>query len=150
MKTILTLAENAPADRPFFMDGPETGRVEEAIKPYIEKARKSYPEAKRRFLTGLPANHMFFATTILQDETGRSEQVFVAVERIEGGNIVGRIRSNIFAVKSYKYGDRYEFPEPHLIDWLIARPDGTEEGNFVGNFLDEYQKTKNNPAYYYS
>ena len=28
-----------------------------------------------------------------------------------------------------------------LVDWLISRPDGIEEGNVVGNFLDQWQKT---------
>jgi hypothetical protein len=26
--------------------------------------------------------------------------------------------------------------EPVLIDWLITKPDGSEEGNVVGKFLD--------------
>lgn len=30
------------------------------------------------------------------------------------------------------------FPETDMLDWPITRPDGTEEGNFVGKFLDTY------------
>jgi hypothetical protein len=26
-----------------------------------------------------------------------------------------------------------------LLDWLITRPDGTEEGNVVGKFIDTYR-----------
>ncbi len=135
------VAEKAPPDQPFASNANEIDRLQEAIKPYIEKARKSYPQAKERFQAGLPARHSFFVTTRLRDDTGRFEQVFIAVQRIEGANISGRIWSNVYGVKGYKYGDRYTFQESEIIDWLIARPDGTEEGNFVGNFLDEYQKT---------
>ena len=33
------------------------------------------------------------------------------------------------------------FPESELVDWVITHPDGIEEGNVVGKFLDEWQKT---------
>ena len=26
-----------------------------------------------------------------------------------------------------------------VLDWTISKPDGTEEGNFVGKFLDTYR-----------
>ena len=39
-------------------------------------------------------------------------------------------------------GDPYTFPEGELVDWLITHPDGSEEGNVVGKFLDEWQKTR--------
>ncbi len=158
MKTILTLflvltlgcsatlqsphvSDNAPQDQPFSSTGSETLRMLEAIKPYLEKARESYPDAKRRFLAGLPAEQSFFITTRLRDSNGDLEQVFIAVERIEQGNITGRIWNKILRIKGYKLGDRCTFPESQLIDWTITHPDGSEEGNFVGNFLDEYQKT---------
>lgn len=31
------------------------------------------------------------------------------------------------------------FAESMLIDWTISKPDGTEEGNYIGKFLDDYQ-----------
>ena len=38
----------------------------------------------------------------------------------------------------YGMGQFYSLPESQLIDWMIAKPDGTEEGNEVGKFLDTY------------
>ncbi len=32
----------------------------------------------------------------------------------------------------------YSFNEDELLDWLISKPDGSEEGNVVGKFLDTY------------
>jgi hypothetical protein len=86
--------------------------------------------------TRLPAGQSFFAVTRLRDAAGRSEQVFVAVSRIEGGRIYGRIWSRIQNVGGFQWGQPYDFPETELVDWLIAHPDGSEEGNFVGKFLD--------------
>jgi Uncharacterized protein conserved in bacteria (DUF2314) len=136
------LSPNAPQDQPF--DAKGKAEVEEyraATAPYVEKARKTYPEAKARYLAGLPAGHHFFAVTKLSDGSGATEQVFVAVASIKDDRITGRIASDIMGVKGFKNGDPYTFPESELVDWLITRPDGSEEGNVVGKFLDEWQKT---------
>ena len=133
------LAPNAPQDKPVETKGSEVQQLEEAIKPYVELARKTYPEAKTRFLKGLPAKHIFFITTRLYDSERRFEQVFIAVKEINDGKIKGLIWSDIQTVSGYKNGDAYTFPESELIDWTISKPDGTEEGNFVGKFLDTYQ-----------
>jgi hypothetical protein len=133
------LAPNAPADKPQSLKSAQERAFEEAIKPYIEKARKTYPEAKESFLAGLPPKHFFFATTRLHDSSGRWEQVFIAVKQIKNGTITGLIASEIRTVSGYKMRDKYSFPESELIDWTVSKPDGTEEGNFVGKFLDTYK-----------
>ena len=45
---------------------------------------------------------------------------------------------NAQVVSGYAYKQPYSFPESELVDWLIAKPDGSEEGNVVGKFLDTY------------
>jgi len=137
-----TLSPNAPQDQP--VDAKGKAQAEEyraAIAPYVEKGRKTYPEAKKRYLAGLPAGHHFFAVANLRDGSGTSEQVFIAVAEIKGDRITGRIASDIIGVKGFKNGDPYSFPESELVDWLITHLDGSEEGNVVGKFLDEWQKT---------
>jgi hypothetical protein len=135
------VAPNAPKDKPVNAGESEAEQIEAAIKPYIEKARSTYPEAKARFLKGLPPKHSFFITTRLTDASKRIEQVFIAVHEIKEGKVSGVIASEIHLVSGYKIGDTYSFAESELIDWTISKPDGTEEGNFVGNFLDSYQVT---------
>jgi hypothetical protein len=133
------VAPNAPPDKPVQATAEQLQSFEEAIKPYIEKARKTYPEARKRYLKGLPPKHTFFVTTRLHDASGRFEQIFVAVKEIKDGKIKGLIWSDIEFVPGYAKGDTYSFPEEELIDWTISKPDGTEDGNFVGKFLDTYQ-----------
>ena len=138
------ISPDAPKDDPKHTKGAEAVRkLDEAIKPYVEKARKSYPDAKKRFLDGLPPKHSFFVTTRLHDDSGAFEQVFIAVKEIKGGRIKGLIWSDIITVRGYKYGESYSFPESDLLDWLITKPDGSEEGNFVGKFLDTYNPEQN-------
>jgi len=130
------LSPNAPKDKPVNTDSVD--KLKKAIAPYVAKAKASYPQAKQRFLSGLPKGQYFFLTTPIRDKRGYEENVFVAVRSIRDGIVVGRIWNDVRLVQGYKNGDDYSFPESALIDWLITKPDGTEEGNFVGNFLDTY------------
>ena len=134
----IEISPDAPPDRPQGVAACQWEAVLLAMKPYEQQARATYPDARRRFLAGLPDRHTFFITTRLRDEEGRNEQVFVAVDSIAGARIVGRIWSQIQNVRGYRLGQRYEFADSALVDWTVARPDGTEEGNFVGKFLDTY------------
>lgn len=140
-KPEIYVAPNAPKDKPVNADSSQAKQLEAAIKPYIEKAKASYPEARARFLSGLPPRNTFFVTARIYDSSKRFEQVFIAVKEIKDGRISGVIASEIHLVSGYREGDAYSLPESDLIDWTISKPDGTEEGNFVGKFLDTYQVT---------
>lgn len=133
------LSPDAPKDKPIHAESSALSAFEAAIAPHVAHAKQTYPAAKRRFLAGLPKGQSFFVTTRLRDGTGAFEQVFIAVRSIEGGTIRGKIWSEIATVRGYRFGDAYAFPETELLDWLITHPDGTEEGNEVGKFLDTYQ-----------
>jgi len=130
------LSPDAPKDVPATVAPGALPSFEKAIAPHIAEAVRTYPAAKERFLAGLPDGPFFFVTTRLYDETGNFEQVFVAVRSIEAGTISGRIWSHINSVRGYRAGDTHTFPESEIIDWLITHPDGSEEGNYVGKYLD--------------
>jgi hypothetical protein len=109
------------------------------MAPYVARARASWPGAKARYLAGLPRQTGFFVTARLRDLHGRQEQVFIAVDTLRSDSIFGRIWSEISLVEGFHLRQRYSLPEADLIDWLITKPDGTEEGNVVGIFLDTYR-----------
>ncbi len=133
-----SISADAPADDPISTRAHQLAAFEAAIAPHIAEAKRTYPDAKSRFLTGLAPGESFFITTSLRDETGVFEQVFVAVRDIKQGIVTGRIWSDVRLVRGYHHGDAYSFPESELVDWLITHPDGSEEGNAVGKFLDTY------------
>jgi len=138
------LAPNAPKDRPVNAALKcQLDAMYRAIAPLSAAARASFPAARQRFAAGLPPGHSLFATTRLHDADGREEQIFVMVDSITGppnaGRIVGRIWSPVQLVRGYVYRQRVTFDVAELVDWMIARPDGTEEGNEVGKFLDTYR-----------
>jgi hypothetical protein len=113
-----------------------------AMQPYVDRARESWPSARQRFLNGLSTKEKLFVTARLRDSQARVEQVFIDVTRIANGRIEGTITTNPGVVAGYHLGDRYLLSESELVDWTIVRPDGSEEGNLVGRFLDTYRPSR--------
>ncbi|MFO0591374.1 MAG: DUF2314 domain-containing protein [Polyangiaceae bacterium] len=134
-----TLATNAPKDKPVSASGARMAEIKKGMAPLIEKARQTFPDAKKRYLAGLPRGEAFFVTVVLHDKEGTSEQVFIAVTGIRGNTISGKIASDILTLQGFQRGQAYSLDEADLIDWLISKPDGTEEGNLVGKYLDSVQ-----------
>ena len=82
---------------------------------------------------------MFFVTTRVRDKAGKFEQVFIEVQRIAKGKVTGIIASDVTVAEGFGRGERYTFREAEILDWHVSKPDGSEEGNFVGKFLDTYK-----------
>jgi hypothetical protein len=131
-----------PPDKPISTKGEEG--YDRDIEPYIAQARATYPAAKERFLAGLPPNHTFAVWIRLwqKDDQARRiahEDVFVDVDSIKNGKVTGRIGNKIELLTNHHKGEIISFPESEVKNWLILRPDGTEEGNVVGKFLEHWK-----------
>jgi uncharacterized protein YegJ (DUF2314 family) len=133
------LAPNAPADRPHPIAQAQEAEVDKAVAPYVKAARATYPGARAQFLAGLPPGQTLYVVTRLSDPGGRWEQAFIRVTAIEGDSISGIISSHLQLVRSSTAGQSYTFSEADLVDWAITKPDGSEEGNVVGKFLNTYK-----------
>ena len=127
------VATGAPKDKPISADA---ASLDPILKPYVEMALASYPQAKARYQTGLDPRETFLVSARLYDKTGNFEQVFVAVQEIAAGRVKGSIASNVERVDGYKRGDSFDCAEKDIYDWVITKPDGSEEGNFVGKVID--------------
>lgn len=135
-----SLSPNAPTDKPLKLAGTENDynlqQFEKLIAPAVKQARRTLPQAKKRFQTGLADGLAFFLTTRIYDADGRFEQVFVRVQEWQGSSIKGVIASDLAVVQQYQAGQLIEFPEKAVLDWTISQPNGSEEGNFVGKLID--------------
>ena len=132
-------AGEPPVDKPSAITDAESVRLERALKPLIAEAQRTYPAAKARYDRGLPSGYRFYVVTRLFDSSGRYEQVFVRVQATSANAVTGQLASEINLIRGYKSGDKIEVRDDRLIDWLIADPSGSEEGNVVGKFMDTYQ-----------
>ena len=136
----IVAAQRAP-DKPARVAGLKPyDALMKAEAPYIAKGRATYPAAKKRFLRGLPRGCWFEVRKRLTDPGGVVfEEVFIEVDAIKDGKVYGRIGSKIEVVRSYRQWQRISFPESEVLDWTIVHPDGREEGNYVGKFIDTYK-----------
>jgi hypothetical protein len=137
------VAPNAPQDRPVMATMRcQLEPLRRAIAPLSAAGRASFPAARGRFEKGLPKGQPSFGSTWLHDSSGHEELVFVALDSVTGAKdaarIAGRIWSPVQSVRGYRYRQPYTFPVTDLVDWMIAKPDGSEEGNEVGKFMDTY------------
>lgn len=133
-------AVKIPADRPYSIkNNAELQELDRLIAPYVQKALKTLPGAKRKFVRGLKHDDEFFVTIRLYDDNGYFEQVFVKVKEWQGTQIKGTIANSLNVVKQYRQYQLIEFPQSDVLDWLITSPDGSEKGNYVGKFLDTLQ-----------
>jgi len=54
------LSSNAPKDKPFNVKEGGFSKFDSLIAPYVHQARKTLPEAKKQFLSGLNKGEVFF------------------------------------------------------------------------------------------
>jgi uncharacterized protein YegJ (DUF2314 family) len=136
----IVLAQRAP-DKPAMGAGKKSyDALLKAEAPYIAKGRATYPAAKKRFLAGLPPKYRFEVRKRLANPDGvRYEEVFIEVDAVKNGMVFGRIGNELGVVRSYRQWQRISFPESDVLDWTIVHPDGREEGNYVGKFIDTYK-----------
>ncbi len=135
--------QTGPPDKRTRAEGQEAMRkMDKAVAPYVARAKKTWPDAKIRYWKGLPKGSQLYVTYRLRENKGKQQEtVFVAVKSINTKNsiIVGKIANVLTTVRTFKTGQWVKFPESGLLDWTITRPDGTEEGNVVGKFLNTYK-----------
>ena len=129
-----------PPDKPKHIESAQQASdIDRAVAPYVAKAGKTYPAAKKRFQAGLPPKYLLSLTTKLWDRSHtKFEVVFVVADKISDGKVTGHLASHTKQPVGYDFGDLITFPESQVMDWTIVHPDGTEEGNVVGKFLDTY------------
>lgn len=129
------IAANAPADSVRIAAGTEIKDLQQQIDSVSAEARKTLPGAKSRFFKGLGKGEAFFLTLNLK-EGNTVERVFIRVTKWKEKNIAGIISNDIVGLSTYKNGQEITFTEDEVVDWTITKPDGSEEGNYIGKFMD--------------
>jgi hypothetical protein len=110
--------------------------LDSALAPYIAQGKATYPAAKARYLAGLPANSRFFVSAMLFDSMGHRELVFISVTGFGHDTASGRLASDLAVVRGFDQDASMRILDEAVLDWTIARPDGTEEGNAIGKYID--------------
>lgn len=111
-----------------------TPEMSKLIAPYIEKARATFPEVKKKYIAGdyVREKRELDVQVELADKDGSREMVFVLVTQCLGNRIQGIVANDIQLLKEYKKGDAISFTQDQVKNWVVVDSKGNEEGNFVG------------------
>ena len=109
--------------------------ADHGLQPLVDKARETYPAARKTFAAGLPRGDKFFVRVQLEDATGATDYAVLRVRTIIDGVIKGNIYSAPKKVAGFQFGQPCDVPEGEILDWIIARADGGEEGDLMAKIL---------------
>ena len=108
---------------PVFSVPPDNASVAAAVA----EARRRWPEFVRAFESEADKEKFFIKAPI--SDGANTEYMWLAVERIDGEMVYGRLDNEPVNIADLKPGDKLRVPAPDLSDWLY-----TNEGSNVGGF----------------
>jgi len=109
------------------------------LPPLVDKARQAYPDARKKFAAGLPRGDKFLIRAQVKDPAGVTDIAVVRVRTIIDGIIKGSVYTAPKKATGFAFGQACDVPEGELLDWVISKTDGTEEGDFMGHILGKVQ-----------
>lgn len=109
----------------------------QSIEKPVKEAQYTISYVKDYFLNyGKEASEVY-VIVIIRDESWRWEQVYLQVLLWEDDVIGGQLVNSMTVVSGYPRGAEFVIDQERVVDWLIIHEDGTEEGNFIINYLQK-------------
>lgn len=116
----------AHAQRGGIVDVPNNDPAMEAAKA---EARASLPDFWKALEKPAPGEDMFNLKVSIPVGGNSTQHIWVgSIERLSGGRIAGRLGNVPRDIKDKKEGDRIEFEDKDVSDWMFMR-----NGKIVGN-----------------
>lgn len=115
---------------------PALAREEAALADPVREALRTLPQARKRFLAGLPeGDQLLLSVRVLATDTSFRQ----ASVRVLGWHR-NLVQALLLPAAADSSGPTepvpISFPETAVLDWLLLRANGREEGNYVGRYLD--------------
>lgn len=130
-KPVVLTAATAPAGV-----RPALARDELALADPVREALRTLPQAKKKFLAGLPNGDQFLLSVRVIAGDTSFRQVSARVLGWHGGTVQALLLPG--GADSAGPGEPVpvSFPETAVVDWTLLRASGREEGNYVGRYTD--------------
>jgi hypothetical protein len=123
---------------------PALSRDETALADPVREALRTLPQAKKKFLAGLPIGDQFLLSVrVIATDTSFRQ----ASARVLGwhGNTVQALLLPAADAATKTEPTPVSFPETAVVDWTLLRASGREEGNYVGRYIDTSRQVENMP-----
>ncbi len=128
---VLTAASAPAAVRPAL------ARDDSALADPVREALRTLPQAKKKFLAGLPSGDQFLLSVRVAASDTSFRQVSARVLGWHGNTVQALLLPD---EASSAEPTPVSFPETAVVDWMLLRASGREEGNYVGRYLEVDQR----------
>lgn len=122
---------------------PALARHETALADPVREALRTLPQAKKRFLAGLPQGDQFLLTVRVVATDTSFRQASARVLGWRGGTVQALLLPEAADAAGAAEPLPVSFPETAVMDWTLLRASGREEGNYVGKYLDTSRQLSN-------
>ena len=136
---VLTVATAPASVRPALV------RDESALADPVREALRTLPQAKKRFLAGLPSGDQFLLSVRIIASDTSFRQVSARVLGWHGNTVQALLLPSAADSAGPTEPTLVSFPETAVLDWTLLWASGREEGNYVGRYIDTSRQVENMP-----
>jgi hypothetical protein len=111
-------------------------RDESALADPVREALRTLPQAKKKFLAGLPNGDQFLLSVRVIATDTSFRQASARVLGWHGNTVQALLLPNASDAAPAAEPTPVSFPETAVVDWTLLRASGREEGNYVGRYTD--------------
>ena len=124
---------------------PALRRDETALAEPVREALRTLPQAKKKFLAGLPDGDQFLLSVRVIATDTSFWQVSARVLGWHGTTVQALLLPNAANPTGSGEPVPVSFPEAAVIDWTVRRASGRQEGNYVGRYADTSRQLESMP-----
>lgn len=115
---------------------PALARNETALADPVREALRTLPQAKKKFLAGLPGGDQFLLLVRVAATDTSFRQASARVLGWRGNTVQALLLPETNGSATPTEPMPVSFPEAAVVDWTLLRASGREEGNYVGRYTD--------------
>ena len=124
---------------------PALARYETALADPMREALRTLPQAKKRFLAGLPEGDQFLLSVRVAATDTSFRQVSARVLGWHGTTVQALLLPDNAGAAGPAEPLPVSFSETAVLDWTLLRASGREEGNYVGRYTDTARQLERLP-----
>ena len=124
---------------------PALARDETALADPMREALRTLPQAKKRFLAGLPQGDQFLLSVRVAATDTSFRQVSARVLGWHGSTVQALLLPGPADSAGATEPTPVSFSETAVLDWTLLRASGREEGNYVGRYTDTARQLESLP-----
>lgn len=113
---------------------------DEKLEAASDRAKAKIPELRKLFLAGLPLNTHLLIKFPFDSQDGQREWMWVEITKWKGDNIDGLLQNDPRFVMTLKAGQKVSKNINDMFDYILYKPDGSQEGNETGKIIMESQR----------